>query len=270
MADFLKGFFGSRSEEAEAISKVSSVPPQQEAPPSTPPAIEPAADPVVGVEDGPPDFEVVLRRAGVTAEQGSRVKKAQDLLKALPVGTTPALKRQIVEAAFQAFDIPTVEITLAASVSIEAVESFVAAGEAVQRRAVDEGSARIDEFERRIAEVRAEIDRAVAAQKARAAAARDEIARIEPILSFFRSEMEAAEPVPPEPPPPPEASATEPVPIEAMAADEPDPADPDADPDDAFEEFGDFEVERTQPPPPVASAVEDLSKSAAGGIALQR
>lgn len=210
MADFLKGLFRPspaalletptplplKSAEAPPVRSAAapSTPNAPAAPVATPTPTAPTPPPEPqGPRDptpppaagGPLDFAEVVRRAGVSEGQTTKVKKAQDLLRSLPRGTTPSLKRQIVEAAFAAFDIPIGQITEAATATIAAIDAYVAAGEKVRQQAVHDGNTRIAELEAQIAAVRADIDTANKAQEARDAAARDEVSRVRPILGFF-------------------------------------------------------------------------------------
>jgi hypothetical protein len=131
------------------------------------------------------DFSEVLKRSGVDAEQQKRVKKAQDLLRDLPEETPADLKRQIVEATFRNFDVPTQKIIDAATLEVEALEAFIAAGGATTQKILDDGSARIAELEAEIAEIRASMATAVSDQQIRDRATQQQIAGVTPILAFF-------------------------------------------------------------------------------------
>src|SRR5664279_4607704 len=52
------------------------------------------------------DFPKVYEAAGLDSEEQGRVAKAAELLAALPAGTEPAIKKQIVEASLKAFGVP--------------------------------------------------------------------------------------------------------------------------------------------------------------------
>ncbi len=131
------------------------------------------------------DFSAVLQNAGVDAEQQQRVKKAQDLLRSLPESSPAALKRQIVEAAFTAFDVPTQKIIDAATTEVIALEAFIDAGGATTQRTIDEGTARIAELDAEIATIRESMAAAVADQAVRDASTLEQIAGVKPILAFF-------------------------------------------------------------------------------------
>ena len=124
-------------------------------------------------------------RAGVDQEQQQRVKKAQALLRSLPEESPAAVKRQIVEAAFTAFDVPTQKIIAAAEAEVEALEAFIEEGGARAQQVLDDGAARIAELEAEIAEIRESMAAAVADQAIRDQATQEQIAAVKPILSFF-------------------------------------------------------------------------------------
>src|SRR5438270_4826520 len=75
---------------------------------STPP---PPLDPAMQVfqKEPPPatkgevDFAKVFEAADIDADEQARVAKSLDLVKSLPEGTDPAVKKQIVEASLKAF-----------------------------------------------------------------------------------------------------------------------------------------------------------------------
>lgn len=131
------------------------------------------------------DFPAVLQKAGVDAEQQQRVKKAQDLLRSLPEDSPAPLKRQIVEAAFRAFDVPTQKIIDAANNEVAALEAFIQAGGASTQQVIDEGTARIAELEAEIATIRESIAASIADQGVRDASTQEQIAGVKPILTFF-------------------------------------------------------------------------------------
>jgi ribosomal protein L29 len=177
----------------------------------------------------------VLERAGVTADQRVKVQKAQDLLRSLPPDVAPSMKREIVEVAFRAFDISIQDIVRAASAEIAALEDHIARGEEVRRQAVQSGEARVQELEKQIAEVRAQVAAAEAAQAGLAGATRTEIAAVKPVVDFFaqnppKSEPKAEAKAEPKaearPEPKAEAKPKAETPKPAPAAEKPAPAGP--------------------------------------------
>ena len=166
--NFFKGLFGGKtqqddSQDFEETQHVLPPSPVRVSPPAPASAPVPPTPPAFRIAARTPttvDFSAVLKRAGVDADQQQRVKKAQDLLRSLPDDSPAALKRQIVEAAFTAFDVPTQKI-------------------------LDDGSARIAELEAEIAQIRASMATAVSDQQIRDRATQQQIAGVTPIISFF-------------------------------------------------------------------------------------
>ena len=136
------------------------------------------------------DFPTVLAQAGVDVDQQQRVRKAQELLRSLPEDSPAALKRQIVEAAFTAFDVPTQKIISAATSEVEALEAFIQEGGARAQKVIDEGQARIAELDAEIAEIRESMAAALADQAIRDASTEEQINGVRPILSFFAQTSE--------------------------------------------------------------------------------
>ncbi len=131
------------------------------------------------------DFAAILLAAGVSPEQRSKTLKAQELLRTLPGDTPAPVKRDIVEAAFKAFDVPTQEIVAAASKQIEALKAFTRTGEEHTQAVLAEGNQQIQLLESKIAGVKASMDREVAAQAVRARSTLDQINKVQPVLQFF-------------------------------------------------------------------------------------
>ncbi|XYH93221.1 hypothetical protein ACMHYB_35905 [Sorangium sp. So ce1128] len=131
------------------------------------------------------DFAAILLAAGVTPEQRSKILKAQELLRRLPSDTPAPVKRDIVEAAFKAFDVSTQEIVAAASKHVEALKAFTRTGDEHTQRVLAEGNQQIKLLESKIAGVKASMDREVAAQAVRARSTLDQINEVQPVLQFF-------------------------------------------------------------------------------------
>jgi len=192
LMNFFKGLFGGgkaieEEEEPRALLPAPPPAPPVAPPPPAPPPPPPAPPPfrLATRYSTTIDFPAVLLRSGVDAEQQQRVKRAQDLLRSLPEDSPAALKRRIVEAAFNAFDVPTQKIIGAATTEVAALEAFIQEGGAKAQRVLDEGTARIAELDAEIAEIRESMAAAIADQALRDAATRQQIADVKPILSFF-------------------------------------------------------------------------------------
>lgn len=153
------------------------------------------------VEAGPPptnapiDFVAVLSAAGVEPEVRERVVKAKQLLRSLPPDAPHEAQRQVVELAFQAFDIPTQKIIDGAAAEIQALLSFIQVGEEEKTLKLAEGERRIAELEGQIRDSREAMALLVAAQERRKRLTTDEIGTVEPIVQFFAHEAAAPAPV---------------------------------------------------------------------------
>jgi hypothetical protein len=173
------------------------------------------------IEAGPPpsqapiDFVAVLAAAGVEPDVRDRVVKAKQLLRSLPPDAPSEMKRQVVEAAFQAFEIPTQKIIEGASAEIQALRSYIQVGEEEKSNRLADGERRIAELEGEIRDARTSMALAVAAQERRKRLTTEEIATVEPIVQFFAQEAIAmAAPIATKParkpsPTKPEAAAPE-------------------------------------------------------------
>ena len=181
--DTILGWFGGKNDEGEVLIEAAP-PPRSLRAPTPPPAT------------GPIDFPAVLASAGVVGEVRDRVTKAKQLLGKLPPDAKPAVKRQIVEAAFQAFDIPTAKIVEGATAEVDALRDYIRKGEDEKSTRLADGARRIGELEGEIAEVREAMDQAVAAQERRERLTTEEIDTVAPIVQFFLHESTSMPPPP--------------------------------------------------------------------------
>ena len=186
LLDTLRAWFGGNSDD-QSLSE--GAPP----PPPPPRELPPSTTTLPEVPTGPIDFPAVLAAAGVSVEVRQRVLKAKQLLRSMP-DAKPAMKRKIVEAAFQAFDIPTEKIVEGASAEVVALREYVRVGEEEKTSRLADGARRIEELEAEIRNVRASMDQAVAAQEEREQLTRDEIATVSPIVDFFQYESNSIPP----------------------------------------------------------------------------
>lgn len=153
-----------------------------------PEGASPAAGAGAPVPAGAIDFVGVLATAGIEPEVRDRVVKAKQLLRALPADTPSETKLLIVEAAFQAFEIPTQKIVQGASSEIEALRSYIQAGEDEKEARLADGERLIALLEGQIRDARSSMEQAVAAQERRQRLTAEEIATVEPIVQFFTHE----------------------------------------------------------------------------------
>ncbi len=158
-------------------------------------AAEPAAPPPVELKgelprvvEGKVEFAQVYEAAGVDEDERDRITKALDLLRSLPAETPQPVKKQIVEASLKAFGVPTELIIEAGVQSIEALESFVRAGQASTQSILTESNERIAALEAEIAQVKAIMEQAVKEQYDRTTATNAEKLRVQQVLEFFGQE----------------------------------------------------------------------------------
>jgi hypothetical protein len=161
-------------------------------------AAAPAApEPPAFVSEPPPspggrvDFPKVFEAAGLGAEEQGRVGKAADLLAALPAGTEPAIKRQIVEASLKAFGVPVEKIIEGAVQEIQALEAYIRAGALDTQGVHEESGKRIRQFEEEIARIRSVMESRTQEQLAVAAACNERKLGIQKVLEFFGQETVA-------------------------------------------------------------------------------
>src|SRR4051794_34568135 len=103
---------------------------------------------------GKVDFDAVFDAAGIDAEERGRVGKAADLLKSLPAGTDPIVRKQIVEASLRAFGVPIDQIIEAGVQEIQALEGYIRAGASDTEAVSTDSDKRIAQLQQQIADLR--------------------------------------------------------------------------------------------------------------------
>ena len=157
---------------------------QPDPPPPPPPVVE-LSGPLPQAVDGVIDFEAVYESAGIEQAERDRVKKALELLGALPAETPEAVKKQIVEASLKAFGVPTDQIIEAAVAELEALESFIRTGQGQTQNLLAEASHRITSLEQEIQHLRQSMDSAMAEQRTRTFSANRQKLEVQKVLEFF-------------------------------------------------------------------------------------
>ncbi|MEO7918352.1 MAG: hypothetical protein ABIT01_02750 [Thermoanaerobaculia bacterium] len=137
------------------------------------------------------DFPAVFVAAGIDPEEQGRVSKAAELLGALPAGTDPAVKKQIVEASLKAFGVPIDKIIETGAHEIQTLESYIQlkAGETQAQIATTQD--RITKFDEEIRRMRTEMDARVAEQQAIMKGCNAKKLDIQRVLEFFGQEAVA-------------------------------------------------------------------------------
>jgi hypothetical protein len=137
------------------------------------------------------DFDGVFSAAGVDEEERARVKRAADLLKSLPAGTDPTVKKQIVQASLTAFGVPIESIIEAAVEEIQALEGYIRTGASDTQKVAEEADARIRKAEEEIRTLRQVVQQRVEEQQKVTRTCNDKKLEIQSILEFFGQEAVA-------------------------------------------------------------------------------
>jgi hypothetical protein len=140
---------------------------------------------------GQVDFKAVFEAAGIDDEQAGRVARAQELLASLPTETPAAVKKQIVEAALNAFGVSIDKIIEGGVSEIQALEGYIRTGAADTQTLLAESAARIKKFEDEILRIRTVMDQRVQEQQAVTKACNEKKLGIQQILEFFGQEAVA-------------------------------------------------------------------------------
>jgi hypothetical protein len=137
------------------------------------------------------DFGAVYGAAGIDAEEQGRFGKAAELLAALPAGTDPAVKKQIVEASLKAFGVPIEKIIEAGVQEIQALEGYIRAGSADTQKVAEESLKRVAEFEEEIRRIKSVVDDRVKEQQGVMKSCNEKKLEVQKVLEFFGQEAVA-------------------------------------------------------------------------------
>src|SRR3954454_12626074 len=143
------------------------------------------ATPPPAATGGNVDFDAVFDAAGVDAEERGRVTKAADLLKSLPAGTDPIVRKQIVEASLRAFGVPIDQIIEAGVQEIQALEAYIRSGASDTESLSNESEKRIMQLQQQIADIRTVLQQSVEEQKQVMQLCNAKKLDIQSILEFF-------------------------------------------------------------------------------------
>jgi hypothetical protein len=153
-----------------ASQKTNSVPASYGAPPTV---------------NGQVDFDAVFEAGGVDADERERIAKAKSLLESLPESTDVNVKKQIVEASLKAFGVPIEKIIEAGVAEIEALEFYIRSGAGDTEKVLQDGSARIQQYEQEIQNLRRIMEERVREQNAVVAACNAKKLDVQKVLEFF-------------------------------------------------------------------------------------
>lgn len=137
------------------------------------------------VVDGKVDFDAVYETGGVDKEERERVAKAKSLLDSLPEGTDFAVKKQIVEASLNAFGVPIEKIIEAGVAEIEALEFYIRSGANDTEKVLQDGAARIQNYELEIQNLRKIMEDRVKEQNSVITACNAKKLEVQTVLEFF-------------------------------------------------------------------------------------
>jgi len=158
---------------------------EDEVPPTA--VLEPVGD-LPTAPGGVVDFEAVFAAFGIDSEARDQLAKGEGLLKTLPAGTDPAVKRQIVEASLKAFGVPFEQIIESACEEIQALDAYQRKGGAALQAFCDEAERRIAGFEQEIRAIRTAMEKEVDDQKRALESCNRKKLEIQRVLEFFGPE----------------------------------------------------------------------------------
>jgi hypothetical protein len=141
--------------------------------------------------DGKVDFDAVFETGGIDAEERERITKAKSLLDSLPESTDVAVKKQIVEASLKAFGVPIEKIIEAGAGEIQALEFYIRSGATDTEKVLQDGTARIQEYEQEIQNLRKIMEDRVKEQNSVVAACNAKKLEVQKILEFFGRDVVA-------------------------------------------------------------------------------
>lgn len=141
--------------------------------------------------DGKVDFDAVFETGGVDAEERERIAKAKSLLDSLPENTDVAVKKQIVEASLKAFGVPIEKIIEAGAGEIQALEFYIRSGATDTEKVLQDGTARIQQYEQEIHNLRKIMEDRVKEQNSVVAACNAKKLEVQKVLEFFGRDVVA-------------------------------------------------------------------------------
>jgi hypothetical protein len=153
--------------------------------PAAPPMPEVFATPPPAAKGGNVDFDGVFEAAGIDAEERGRVTKAADLLKSLPPGTDPIVRKQIVEASLRAFGVPIDQIIETGVQEVQALEGYIRSGASDTETLSTESEKRIAQLQQQITDIRTVMQQSVEEQKQVMQLCNAKKLDIQAILEFF-------------------------------------------------------------------------------------
>lgn len=137
------------------------------------------------------DFDAVFEAAGIGGGERDLFAKAAGLLASLPQGTDPATRKTIVEASLKAFGIPIDRIIETGAHSIQTLEAYLQEQSARTKNVAEESQKLIADYEAKIRDVRALLERRIAEQGVVQGSCNGKKLEIQKVLEFFGQEAVA-------------------------------------------------------------------------------
>ncbi len=169
-----------------APEEADSPPPDAVAPPAPVP-FEGGAPPAPG---GRVEFDAVFEAAGVGAAERDLFAKAAGLLGNLP-DADAATRKKIVEASLKAFGIPIDEIIETGAHQIQTLEAYLQEQATRTKGVAEESQTLIADYEAKIRDVRALLERRIAEQGAVQTSCNGKKLEVQKVLEFFGQEAVA-------------------------------------------------------------------------------
>lgn len=148
----------------------------------------PVSEPAGEVPEVKVDFPDVLRRAGLSNDEQSRVDRALTLLHALPAETPVEIKRQIVGASLQAFGIPVEQIIESAALHLKAYDRHIKEGQTQTQALLEQSNRRLAELEQEVTRVKLVMQEQLTQQKGLTTSCNKQKLRVQEVLEFFGEE----------------------------------------------------------------------------------
>ena len=137
------------------------------------------------------DFDSVFKSAGIAEAERDRVKKALELLAALPAETPQPIKKQIVETSLKTFGVSIDSIIETAVAEIQALHGAIQAGANDAQKLLGDSQSRIAKLEQQISDVKQIVRQKQEEQASLEGQARSYGLRVQQILEFFGQEKVA-------------------------------------------------------------------------------
>lgn len=179
------GWFVVRDEAAAAASRPDEAASPEPVAAASVPSFEGGAPAASG---GIVDFGAVFEAAGIDQEQRDLFTRAAGLIATLPEGADPATRRRIVEASLKAFGVPIDRIIETGAHGIQTLEAYLQEQAAKGRRIAEESGTLIADYEAKIREVRALLERQASEQAAVRTSCNARKLDIQRVLEFFGRE----------------------------------------------------------------------------------